>query len=283
MLFIQKRGLKMKVLFIGAGNMAQAIIHGILDKQIISKNDISIYEINEETEENVINRFKINSIESIDSQISDFEIIILAIKPQVFNNFKNDAVMKKLVKLTTINQLIVSIMAGVTIESIQDFFTECKSIIRIMPNTPALIGESMSVLSPSKGVTEKQLKIIKDIFKAIGKIEILDEKYLDAVTGLSGSGPAYVFTFIEALVQGGVLCGLTKPIAEKLAIQTVIGAASMIDNNNKIEELRHKVTSPGGTTIEGLAVLEKNKFRSSLIEAVRAAANRSKELNRKNN
>ena len=124
---------------------------------------------------------------------------------------------------------------------------------------------------------------IKSIFNSIGKVEFLDEKYIDAVTGLSGSGPAYVFTFIEALIQGGVLCGLSKDVAEKLATQTVIGSTLMVENSkDSIESLRHKVTSPGGTTIEGLSVLEKNSFRYTIIEAVRAAVKRSKELSDKN-
>ena len=273
----------MKALFIGAGNMAQAIISGITQKKIINENDIYIYETNNETAKKVLNQFKVKRQEPINSDLSMYDIIFLAIKPQVFLSFNNDAVMRKLNNFINDSQLIVSIMAGISIEKINNFFTGNNPVLRIMPNTPALIGEAMSVITPSSNVSKDQLESVKKIFNSIGKIEILEEKYIDAVTGLSGSGPAYVFTFIEALIQGGILCGLSKEVSEKLAVQTVLGSALMVsDGKNSIEELRHKVTSPGGTTIEGLSVLEKNSFRSAIIEAVRAAARRSIELNRKN-
>ncbi len=268
----------MKILFIGAGNMGQAIIGGIVNKRLFASKDIYIYEINEETRKNVVNSYGVNACQKFDSSISKYDIIILAIKPQVFHAILEDDMMKNLGNFINENQLIVSIMAGVSIEKLSDFFGKKSPVIRIMPNTPALIGESMSVITPCSSVSSQQLDIVKNMFKAIGKIEVMEEKYIDAVTGLSGSGPAYVFTFIEAMIQGGVLCGLSKSVAQKLTIQTIIGASSMVNEDNSAEELRHKVTSPGGTTIEGLAVLEKNKFRSAIIEAIRAAAMRSKEL-----
>jgi pyrroline-5-carboxylate reductase len=273
----------MKILFIGAGNMAQAIISGILQKKIVNEKDINIFEINNETANKVLKNYKVNRQESINSELSNYDIIFLAVKPQVFLSFNNDSMMKQLKSFVKENQLIVSIMAGISIEKIKSFFSNLNPVIRIMPNTPALIGESISVISSSSNVLKDQLEKIKSIFNSIGQVEFLDEKYIDAVTGLSGSGPAYVFTFIEALIQGGVLCGLSKEVAEKLAIQTVIGSTFMVKNSKEsIENLRHKVTSPGGTTIEGLSVLEKNSFRSTIIEAVRAAVKRSKELSEKN-
>lgn len=273
----------MKILFIGAGNMAQAIISRVVQKKIINENDIYIYEVNNETAKNVINQYKVKRQESINSNLSKYDVIILAVKPQVFLSFNNDIEMNKLSSIINKSQLIVSIMAGISIEKIKKFFINKNSIIRIMPNTPALIGESMSVISPSSNVSKNQLDSIIKMFNSIGKVEILEEKYIDAVTGLSGSGPAYVFTFIEALIQGGILCGLAKEVAEKLAIQTVLGSVLMINSSNSsIEELRHKVTSPGGTTIEGLSILEKNSFRSIVSEAVRAATKRSKQLSEKN-
>jgi pyrroline-5-carboxylate reductase len=148
-----------------------------------------------------------------------------------------------------------------------------------MPNTPALVGEAMSVLAKSNDVTTEELQIAKEIFESIGQVEVLPETALDAVTGLSGSGPAFVMMFIEALTQGGILCGLTKNTAEKLAIQTVLGSAKMASQTDtSVEQLRHAVTSPGGTTIAGVAALEENSFRNSVIKAVRAACLRSEEL-----
>lgn len=272
----------MKVLFIGAGNMAQAIISGISQQKIISEKDIYIYEINNQTAETVLAKYKIGRYKSIDSDISKYDMLILAVKPQVFVSFENDKEMKQIRDFVNKNQLIVSIMAGISIEKIKKFFSNENPIIRIMPNTPALIGKSMSVLACSSNVLKDQLEKAKKIFMSIGEIEVLDEKYLDAVTGLSGSGPAYVFTFIEAMIQGGILCGLPKNVAEKLSIQTVLGSISLITKSNtSIEELRRNVTSPGGTTMEGLAVLEKNNFRSTVIEAIKAATKRSKELGEK--
>lgn len=273
----------MKVLFIGAGNMAQAIISGITQQKIINTNDIYIYEINKQTADAVVEKYNIEKYKSIDSDMSKFDMIILAVKPQVFRSFENDKEMKSIAGYVNKNQLIVSIMAGISIEKIKKFFSNENPVIRIMPNTPALIGKSMSVIACSSNVSKDQLKKVKNIFMSIGEVEILDEKYIDAVTGLSGSGPAYVFTFIEAMIQGGILCGLPKGAAEKLAIQTVLGSATMINKSKiSIEQLRQRVTSPGGTTIEGLSVLEKYNFKSTVIEAIKAAAKRSKELGEKN-
>ncbi len=273
----------MKILFIGAGNMAQAIISGISQEKIINDKDIYFYEIDNQTANAVIDKYNIERYKSIDSDISKYDIIILAVKPQVFVSFDKDKEMKKIYDFVKKNQLIVSIMAGINIKKINNFFGKENPVIRIMPNTPALIGKSMSVIACSSNVSKDQQEKVKKIFMSIGEVEILEEKYIDAVTGLSGSGPAYVFTFIEAMIQGGILCGLPKNVAEKLAIQTVAGSVSLINKSSiSIEELRHRVTSPGGTTIEGLSVLEKNGFRSTVIEAVRAAAKRSKELGEKN-
>lgn len=187
--------------------------------------------------------------------------------------------MSELPKLITSKQLIVSIMAGITLENLQHYFKNTP-VVRVMPNMPALIGKGITVISPAKNIDEKNIEVVKNIFRSVGKIEILDEKYMDAVTALSGSGPAYVYFFIESLIQGGVLCGLTKDISQRLVIDMISGSLLMINKNQKIEDLRHNVTSPAGTTIEALTVLEKNNFRYALIEAVRAAKHRSEELSK---
>lgn len=271
----------MKLLFIGSGNMAQAIISGVIQNKIVKNKDIFIYEINKETAVKVINKYKVKKQEYINSDLSKYDIIFFAVKPQVFLSFRDDPEMKKLSEYIKDNQLIVSIMAGITISKIKNFFNNKNPVIRIMPNTPALIGESMSVISLSKNVTKKQLDEIKKIFLSIGKVEVLDEKYIDAATGLSGSGPAYIFTFIEAMIQGGISCGLTKEIATKLVLQTIHGSTLMvIDSKVSIEELRQRVTSKGGTTIEGLTVLKKNNFNSLVINAIKAATKRAKELSK---
>lgn len=268
-----------KILFIGAGNMGSAIIHGIITNRVMQENTIAFFDPQETVRKKVAEKTGAQSLSVMDERVKEFDVLILAVKPQIFHHFSSDPAMCLLQNYLNENQIIVSIMAGVTIKKIQDFFKKTKKIIRVMPNTPAIIGKAMSVLSPSEEIAENELLFVKEIFQSIGETEVLAESLLDAVTGLSGSGPAFVMMFIEALTQGGILCGLSKNTAEKLAIQTVIGSCEMIGSTGKtVEELRHMVTSPGGTTIAGIAALEENQLRSGVIKAVKAAYNRSKEL-----
>lgn len=267
-----------KILFIGAGNMGSAIIKGLKQKTDF-ENNIYFYEPTEDIRNEISAKLNIKAISEINKEIAEFDTIIFAVKPQVFRNFPTDKNMANLANFITEKQLVLSIMAGISISTINNFLTNAKKIVRIMPNTPALIGEAISVLAPSPDVLPDDLNLAKEIFECIGQVEILSENAMDSVTGLSGSGPAFVMMFIEALTQGGVLCGLTKKTAEKLAIQTVLGSAKMaLETDSSVEELRHAVTSPGGTTIAGVAALEENNFRNSVIKAVRAACIRSEEL-----
>ena len=269
---------KNKILFIGAGNMGGAIIKG-LNKKADSDYEIFFYEPEESVRNEIAVKLNAIAVTQIDEKIADFDTIVFAVKPQVFRNFPKDEKMVQLSKFVTEKQLVLSIMAGIPIATITDFLLNAKKIIRIMPNTPALVGEAMSVLAPSNDVATEDIEFAKEIFESIGQVEVLSENALDAVTGLSGSGPAFVMMFIEALTQGGILCGLTKKTAEKLAIQTVLGSTKMASESGlSVEELRHAVTSPGGTTIAGVAALEENGFRNSVIKAVRAACIRSEEL-----
>ena len=269
---------KNKILFIGAGNMGSAIIKG-LNKKADFGYEIFFYEPEESVRSEIAAKLNAKAVTQIDEKIADFDTIVFAVKPQVFRNFPKDEKMAQLSKFVTEKQLVLSIMAGIPIATITDFLLNAKKIIRIMPNTPALVGEAMSVLAPSNDVATEDIEFAKEIFESIGQVEVLSENALDAVTGLSGSGPAFVMMFIEALTQGGILCGLTKKTAEKLAIQTVLGSTKMASESGlSVEELRHAVTSPGGTTIAGVAALEENGFRNSVIKAVRAACIRSEEL-----
>lgn len=269
---------KNKILFIGAGNMGSAIIKG-LNQKADSANEIYFYEPAENTRKTLAAKLNATPIAEINEKIADFDTIVFAVKPQVFHGFRKDKSMAALAEFVTEKQLVLSIMAGISIASIKAFLTKANRIIRIMPNTPALVGEAMSVLAPSESVSGEDIDFAEEIFSSIGQVEVLSESSLDAVTGLSGSSPAFVMMFIEALTQGGILCGLTKKTAEKLAIQTVFGSAKMASESDmSVEELRHAVTSPGGTTIAGVAALEENNFRSGVIKAVHAACERSREL-----
>lgn len=269
---------KNKILFIGAGNMGSAIIKG-LNQKIDCANEISFYEPEETVRNSVAAKLGATPIAEITEKVADFDTVVFAVKPQVFRHFSKDKNMANLADFISEKQLVLSIMAGISIESIKNFLIKAKKIVRVMPNTPALVGEAMSVLAPSDDVSAQDIEFAKEIFQSIGQVEVLPESSLDAVTGLSGSSPAFVMMFVEALTQGGILCGLPKKTAEKLAVQTVFGSAKMaLETDMSTEELRHAVTSPGGTTIAGVAALEENNFRSAVIKAVRAACVRSQEL-----
>jgi pyrroline-5-carboxylate reductase len=201
-------------------------------------------------------------------------IVFLAVKPQ----FLKDA-LGQLKPSTTIDRpIVVSVIAGVPVARISEL-THCLKIIRTMPNTPCLIGQGAIAMHCAEAVTPEESKRIRQIFETIGLVETLEEKHLDAVTGLSGSGPAYVFQFVEAMIKGGIKVGLAADVAERLARQTVLGAANMLTQlAASPEKLRNEVTSPGGTTLAGLEQLRKNGFDQTVIAAIEAATARAKEL-----
>ena len=261
----------MKILFIGMGNMGQAILKGML-KSGYNKEDISFIDNNSVTVEKVKDEFGIKDMSDLSN--STWDIVILAIKPQIFFN---DPDIEFIFNKNNIeNSLIVSIMAGVTIESISKKYNT-KNVLRIMPNIAAICSESMSVIT--NNIKEhKMLKEVDKIFKSIGAVEYLDESYFDAVTALSGSGPAFVYTFLEGLIAGGVHSGLSYEISKKLAIQTIIGSIKLLESEDKIENMRHKVTSPAGTTIEGMRTLETSGFRGIIMEAVINAMEKAKSI-----
>lgn len=206
------------------------------------------------------------------------EIVFLSVKPQYLADAIDAQAIAAALPKSGQAPLVVSIMAGVTIAKISDA-TGLERIIRVMPNTPSLIMEGASAIACSPKVTEGELKTVSKLMASVGCVTSVSEKLLDAVTGLSGSGPAYVFTFIEALIDGGVLNGLPRDTARELAIQTVIGAAKLVQESGEHPAvLRDRVTSPGGTTIEALKVLEMNNFRGTVIQAVESSTRRSKEL-----
>ncbi len=267
-----------KILFIGAGNMGSAIIGGMGKKSLTQNNHIAFYEPDQAVRKRVETTFNIEAIDDLEDRISMFDIVVFAIKPQVFMGLKDSPITKNI----SGEQTIISIMAGVTIATIAEFIPNALQIVRVMPNTPAMIEEGMSVLCKSDTTSEESMADALEIFGSVGQTEVLAESYIDAVTGLSGSGPAFVLMFIEALTQGGVLSGLPKPVAEKLALQTVYGTTKMAMCEGKsVEQLRHMVTSPAGTTIAGVATLEANGFRHATMQAVYQATNRSKELGKK--
>ena len=266
---------KMKIGFIGAGNMAEAMIKGMLLSY--EKLNLAVSDTNVERLEVLRTQYKVESVAKDNGKIADFaDIVVLAVKPQVI-----PAVLE-LLKGRLKGKLIVSIAAGIKTSFIEDILGADTRVVRVMPNTPALVLEGASAIAPGKSATEKDLDLVKEMLEAVGVCIIVDETKMDAVTGLSGSGPAYVYQFIEALSDAGVMMGLTRANATMLAAQTVLGSAKMVlDTGKHPGELKDAVTSPGGTTICGLHELEKGGMRSTVMNAVQAAARKSEELGKK--
>lgn len=206
--------------------------------------------------------------------VSKCDVLILAVKPQTM-----PAVLKELKPLLTARHLVVSIAAGVTLRQLSDALGPAVRLLRVMPNTPALVGASAAGISAGERATDADKELVRDLFNAVGRAFVLPESQLDAVTGLSGSGPAFVYVLIEALADGGVRVGLPRDVALALAAQTVLGSAKMVlDTGTHPAALKDAVASPGGTTIAGLHALERAGFRAAAMDAVRAAAERAAEL-----
>lgn len=259
--------------FIGGGQMAEAIIKGLLQTGNIAPRQIKVAEPISQRREHLASTYQINAEAKITDIVKDVEVILLAVKPQVM-----DQVLTELAACFS-GQLLISIAAGLPIVFYSQVLGENVPIIRVMPNMGALILEGASALCRNSSVSDDDLAYAESLFTAVGTAVIVDEKLMDAVTGLSGSGPAYVFAFIEALIDAGVKSGLSRQISRELAVQTVYGAAAcMKETKTHPAVLRDQVTSPGGTTASGLQVLDFNGFKGTIIEAVDAARNRSREL-----
>jgi len=258
---------------IGGGNMAEAILKGLLSGGI-RKEDVTVAEPVEQRRKYLADTYGIRTSGENEVAAGFGEIIILAVKPQV-----SMAAVQALNEEVSSGKLFISIMAGVSTCNLEKSLARDARVVRVMPNTPALVLQGASAVSPGASATRDDVALVLEIFNLLGTACTVEEKLLDAVTGLSGSGPAYVFTFIEALSDAGVKNGLPRDIASLLAAQTVFGSAKMVlETGQHPALLREKVTSPGGTTIAGLHVLEKDGFRGTLMTAVEAATNRSIDL-----
>lgn len=257
---------------IGAGNMASAIVDGIIKAKINNPEEIIISDINE----NQLALFKqkgISTTISNEELIKKCDNILLAIKPQIFDEIAN--------QLSNIDktQNIISIMAGKTINSILTAIGKDVPICRIMPNTPAMISKGMSVIT-CKNFDKKSKILVMAMFSAIGNVIEMDESHFDAVTSVSGSGPAYVYEFISAMIDGGVKGGISYENSRKLALETVIGAAEMVRSNSdkSLDELINAVCSKGGTTIEAINTFRENNLKKIIVKGMDACRTRSKEL-----
>ena len=254
--------------------MAEAIVSRLLQQKIYNSSQVLISEPVVSRTQDWESNYQVSTTNDNQKVFAHSEVVLLAVKPQIFT-----AVASSL-KINTQGNipLILSILAGVTLEKLGQKFPQLP-IVRVMPNTPALVGEGMSAIAPNHLVSEIQLQTAVSLFEAIGAVIQVAEYMMDAVTGLSGSGPAFVALMIEALADGGVASGLPRNIASQLAVQTVLGTAQLVKQENLHPALlKDQVTSPGGTTIAGVAQLEEKGFRSAVISAVKAAYQRSQEL-----
>jgi pyrroline-5-carboxylate reductase len=266
-------GMNRGIAFIGGGNMAEAIIKGIIAGGTAAES-ILVSEPVADRRTYLSSSYGVRTTDNSKEAAQSCGTIILAVKPQ-----QAASVCAALNSELNTGHLLISIMAGVSCSTLEGLFSEPVRVVRVMPNTPALVLAGAAAVAGGKSATEDDLKMVEDIFSLVGSCCRVDEKLMDAVTGLSGSGPAYVLTFIEALADGGVKNGLPRETALHLAIQTLLGTAKLLlETGEHPGSLRDKVTSPGGTTIAGLHALEKGSFRATVMNAVEAATLRSKEL-----
>lgn len=263
----------MKVAFLGAGRMATALAQGFIQKKIVVPQEILASDINKKTGQIFVKITGAELLNDNESLIKGTDIIILAVKPQQAKEL--------LIQYSShfANKLLLSIAAGLSLTQLESWVDPKARVIRIMPNTPALVGASASAFALGHNATQEDAKTVKILFESVGVIFEVKEDKLDAITGLSGSGPAYFFAAIEALTAAGVAEGLEPELAQKLITQTMLGAAKMIlETDQSPTQLREAVTSPNGTTLEGLKTLRNHQVHNAYIEAVKAATRRSKEL-----
>ena len=260
--------------FIGGGNMSEALIGGLLRTGRARPEQLLATDILPARREFLAGRFAIGTSGDNRSAAAQAQILVLSVEPQ-----RLDEVLEEIRAAAGPDKLIVSVAAGYPIARIARHLPASKRIVRAMPNTPSIIGEGMTALAYAPGLTDDDAARVRDLFESVGRVVTVEEYLLDAVTGLSGSGPAYVYLMIEALADGGVKMGLPRHTAAMLAVQTVAGAARMVlSGEEHPAALKDGVASPGGTTIAGIHALEKGRLRAALISAVEAATGRSAEL-----
>ena len=260
--------------FIGGGNMGEAMIKGLLEASLVPATAIHATDVRLERLKELDRLYGIQVSSDNADVVRHSDIVILAVKPQIM-----DVVLKEIAPAVTRRKLLISIAAGVSTAKIRAVLHKDARLIRVMPNTPALVLEGVTAIAKAEGLEPDDLDTAGEIFSAVGRVVVLDEALMDAVTGLSGSGPAYVAVVIESLADGGVRMGLDRITAMTLATQTVLGAAKLLlVTGMHPGALKDMVSSPGGTSIAGVAALEEGGIRTTFIKAVERATVRSREL-----
>ena len=262
--------------FLGGGNMAEALIKGLLTGLGVDARHIVATDIVSERCDHLRGTYGINTSKDNQQAVHDSEVIFLAVKPQTV-----PALLASIAPGVGEDKLFVSIAAGVPLSTLQHALPDDSRVVRVMPNTPALVLEGAAGISPGAAASADDVALVERIFNAVGRATVVSDSMMDTVTGLSGSGPAFVFALIEGLSDGGVLMGLDRPTSTMLAAQTVLGAAKMVlETGRHPGQLKDMVTSPAGTTIAGMEALEEGGLRGLMMAAVRRATERSEELGR---
>lgn len=265
---------KSKVSIIGVGAMGSTLVTGFLNAGLVTPENVLVSDPRRASLEALQERFPVKGTTNNSEVIQDGGIVVCAVKPAQIK-----AVLEEISPLLTPEHLLVSIAAGISLKFLETHLPPGVPVVRAMPNVPAMIGEGMTALALGESAGEDEREAIEALFRAVGKVITLSEENLDAVTGLSGCGPGYIAVIIEALADGGVKAGLPRQVAMDLTIQTVLGTARMLQSTGDHPgELKDRVSSPGGSTISGLHVLEKGGLRGLLISAVETATKRSGEL-----
>lgn len=263
--------------FIGAGNMGSALIAGIVEGNNFKADQLVVSDIKKERADYLAKKHHVKKADSNQTLIKECSTVILAVKPKEIR-----PVLKDIKNELRDDHLLITIAAGVPIKAIREILKRDISIIRVMPNTPAMVGMGIAAISPGPLAKARDIDMAVKIFSQVGETVIVDEKMMDAVTALSGSGPGYILYVMEALVDAGIKLGLKREIALALAVQTTLGTAQLArESKDSLADLRDKVTSPGGTTSKGLAVMSERGLADIIIDAVEAACKRSKELSKK--
>ena len=263
-----------KIVIIGGGKMGSIIAQGLIAHKIISSKNIIVTDIDAARREFLRSSMKLQVSHNNEKAIKGADIIILAVKPQ-----NMAATLMEISSAISKSKVVISIAAGITTNFIEKSLTKGARVVRVMPNTPALIGEGAAAVAKGSCAKSADVKLTRAIFNAVGISVEIEEKLMDAVTGLSGSGPAYFFLIIEALIDAGLKTGLSRDLTAQLAAQTMLGAARLcLQSDKQPAQLREMVTSPGGTTAAGLKVMEEGNIRALIVAAVEAATKRSREL-----
>jgi len=266
--------LERTIAFLGAGNMAEALIKGLLRAGTARPEALIATGRREDRLDTLRRTYGVRTTLDNLAAVREADVVVLSVKPQAL-----DKLLVHVAPAVNADKLFISVAAGVPISAMERRLGEGTRIIRTMPNTPSLVGAGACALSPGEHASEEDLSVASRVFQSVGTTTVVDENLLDAVTGLSGSGPAYIFLIIEALSDAGVKVGLPRYTALKLAAQTVLGSAQLlIETNAHPGQLKDQVTSPGGTAIAGLHTLEAGGLRTTLINAVEAATRRAREL-----